>query len=185
MKTLAGIAMTGLTAVLLPAAILPAAGPAQSARVVFAESPDPSQLPEGLSIESWDGHFAMLQGVDAAAARRLYAWGAILVYPVRPSGCVFPPAHKKNRTARGHRPVYVKARVGRGRHPALYGRSERRSAHRIFHGFIFPDCVDDGGNSRGNKHDRNQASHQSKRRIHHRHLPQVRVGAGFHDAVIS
>ena len=88
LKTLAGIAATGLTAVLLPAAILPAAGPARSARVVFAESPDPAGLPAGLSIESWDGHFAVLQGVDAAAARRLYAWGAVIVYPVRPSGCI-------------------------------------------------------------------------------------------------
>ncbi|MDB5554080.1 MAG: hypothetical protein JWL86_4064 [Rhizobium sp.] len=77
-----------MAAVLLPAAILPAVGPAQSARVIFAKAPDPSDLPDGLSIESWDGHFAVLQGVDAVAARRLYAWGAVIVYPVRPSGCI-------------------------------------------------------------------------------------------------
>ena len=87
-KTLAGIVAIGLAAVLLPAVILPAAGPAQSARVVFAEAHDPADLPEGLSIESWNGHFAVLHGVDAAAARRLYAWGAVIVYPVRPSGCI-------------------------------------------------------------------------------------------------
>jgi hypothetical protein len=87
-KTLAGIAAIGLAAVLLPAVILPAAGPAQSARVVFARTLDPADLPVGLSIESWDGHFAVLQGVDAKAARRLYAWGAVIVYPVRPSGCI-------------------------------------------------------------------------------------------------
>lgn len=80
--------MIGLAAVSLPAVILPAAGPAQSARVVFARTPDPADLPEGLSIESWNGHFAVLQGVDATAARRLYAWGAVIVYPVRPSGCI-------------------------------------------------------------------------------------------------
>ncbi|UVC11072.1 hypothetical protein IHQ71_11095 [Rhizobium sp. TH2] len=88
MKTLVGIATIGLAAVLLPAVILPAGGPAQSARVVFAKIPNPPGLPEGLSIESWDGHFAVLQGVDASAARRLYAWGAVIVYPVRPSGCI-------------------------------------------------------------------------------------------------
>ena len=87
-KTLAGTVVIGVAAVLLPAIILPAAGPAQAARVVFARSPDPAGLPEGLSIESWDGRFAVLQGVDAAAARRLYAWGAVIVYPVRPSGCI-------------------------------------------------------------------------------------------------
>ena len=87
-KTLAGIVAIGLAAVLLPAVILPAAGPARSARVVFAKTPDPANLPEGLSIESWNGHVAVLQGVDAAAARQLYAWGAVIVYPVRPSGCI-------------------------------------------------------------------------------------------------
>lgn len=88
MRTLAGIALICVGAVLLPVMILPAAGPAQSARVVFLKSPDPASLPEGLSIESWDGHFAVLQGVDAAAARQLYAWGAVMVYPVRASGCI-------------------------------------------------------------------------------------------------
>jgi hypothetical protein len=88
LKTMVGIAVIGLVAVLLPVVILPAAGPAQSARVVFAGTPDPADLPEGLSIESWNGHYAVLQGVDAAAARRLYARGAVIVYPVRPSGCI-------------------------------------------------------------------------------------------------
>jgi len=87
-RTLTGIVVIGMAAILLPAVILPAAGPAQSARVVFARSLDPAGLPEGLSIESWDGHFAVLQGVDATGARRLYAWGAVIVYPVRPSGCI-------------------------------------------------------------------------------------------------
>jgi len=87
-ETLAGVVLIGLAAISLPAIILPAVGPAQSARVVFATSRDPAGLPEGLSIESWDGRLAVLQGVDSTAARRLYAWGAVIVYPVRPSRCI-------------------------------------------------------------------------------------------------
>jgi hypothetical protein len=87
-KVLTGIVVIGLAAISLPAIILPAAGPAQSARVVFATSRDPAGLPEGLSIESWDGRLAVLRGVDSAAARALYAQGALIVYPVRPQGCI-------------------------------------------------------------------------------------------------
>jgi hypothetical protein len=88
LKTMVGIGVIGVAGVLVGFVIWRAAGPAQSARVVFAGSPDPADLPEGLSIESWNGHYAVLQSVDAAAARRLYAWGAVIVYPVRPSGCI-------------------------------------------------------------------------------------------------
>lgn len=87
-RLLATGALIAGAAVLLPAFILPTAGPAQAARVVFARAPDPTALPSGISIESWDGRYAVLGGVDAAAARELYASGALVVYPVRPSGCI-------------------------------------------------------------------------------------------------
>ena len=77
-----------LIAMLLPMLILPLAGPAQAARIVFATAIDPARLPEGITIENWDGRYMVLNGVDAAAARKLYALGAAFVYPVRPSGCI-------------------------------------------------------------------------------------------------
>jgi hypothetical protein len=88
LKGVAVVLVIAMLAMLLPVVILPMAGPAQAARVVFAEAPDPSRLPAGISIDSWDGHYAVLDGVDASNARKLYAWGALIVYPVRPSGCL-------------------------------------------------------------------------------------------------
>ena len=88
-KFLATGMVVAVAAILLPAAILPVAGPVQAARVVFAGVPDPTRLPPGVSIERWDGWHAVLGGVGANAARMLYASGALAVYPVQqPSGCV-------------------------------------------------------------------------------------------------
>ena len=75
-------------AIALPALILPLAGPAQAARVIFLSAPDPSTLPAGVAIDRWDGRQAVLSGVDADAARDLYAKGAVIVYPVRTTGCL-------------------------------------------------------------------------------------------------
>jgi hypothetical protein len=88
LKGVAVVLAIAILAMLLPALILPVAGPAQAARVVFAAAPDLSRLPSGISIESWDGRYAVLDGVDASNARKLYAWGALIVYPVRSSGCL-------------------------------------------------------------------------------------------------
>ena len=81
-------ACAALAAVMLPAIVLPFAGPAQAARVVFFDMPDVSALPDGVTIDRWNGHQAVLSGVDAEAARQLYAQGAVLVYPVRTTGCL-------------------------------------------------------------------------------------------------
>lgn len=88
LKTIGLVMTIAGGAMLLPAAILPVAGPAQSARVVFAWVADPMALPDGLAVERWDGRVAVLAGVDAAAARKLYSLGALIVYPVRAGGCV-------------------------------------------------------------------------------------------------
>jgi hypothetical protein len=77
-----------VAAIALPAVVLPLAGPAQAARVVFLAPPDPSALPAGVAIDRWNGRQAILFGVDAQAARALYAQGAFIVYPVRAAGCL-------------------------------------------------------------------------------------------------
>lgn len=82
------LACAAIAAVALPAILLPLAGPAQAARVFFLERPDPAALPEGVDIDRWNGNQAVLVGVDARAARELYAGGALLVYPVRSTGCL-------------------------------------------------------------------------------------------------
>lgn len=77
-----------VAAMLLPAVILASAGQPQSAIVIFAGQVGPGSLPHAMSILSWNGHVARLDGVDAASARALYAEGAILVMPFRKSGCM-------------------------------------------------------------------------------------------------
>jgi hypothetical protein len=80
--------MAAIAAIALPALVLPLAGPAQAARVIFLEVPDLSTLPDGVTIDRWNGRQAILAGVDAGAARALYASGALIVYPVRRAGCL-------------------------------------------------------------------------------------------------
>jgi hypothetical protein len=82
------IAAVALAAVTLPAIVLPLAGPAKAARVIFFDAPDPSRLPEGVSIDRWRSHEAILSGVDARAARALYGLGAVVVYPIGSTGCL-------------------------------------------------------------------------------------------------
>lgn len=82
------ISVAAVAAIALPALVLPLAGPAQAARVVFLGKPDLSILPDGVTIDRWNGRQAVLAGVDAEAARALYASGAVIVYPVRSTGCL-------------------------------------------------------------------------------------------------
>ena len=82
------IALVALLAVAMPAFVLPLAGPARAAHIIFLNPPDPSNLPEGVAIASWSGRQAILSGVDARAARALYRLGAIVVYPLRSAGCI-------------------------------------------------------------------------------------------------
>lgn len=88
LRALSLIAVAAIAAISLPALVLPLAGPARAARVVFLTPPDPSALPEGVAIDRWNGRQAILFGVDARAARALYAKGAVIVYPVRAAGCI-------------------------------------------------------------------------------------------------
>ena len=81
------IGSLALVAIALPMAVLPLAGPAWAARVVFLSQPDPSLLPAGVSIDRLSGRQAILSGVDAKAARALYGLGAVVVYPIRSAGC--------------------------------------------------------------------------------------------------
>lgn len=80
--------MAAAVGVALPALVLPLAGPPRAARVVFLEKPDLSSLPDGVTIDRWNGRQAVLVGVDAAVARALYGNGAVIVYPVRSAGCL-------------------------------------------------------------------------------------------------
>lgn len=82
------IAAVALSAVALPALVLPLAGPTGAAHIVFLRSPDPAELPDGVTIARWDGRQAVLSGVDAEAARSLYRLGALMVYPLRSAGCL-------------------------------------------------------------------------------------------------
>ena len=75
-------------AMCVPAIILVVAGGSQTAAVVFARKPDPAALPGTVSILSWSGRIARLDGVDAESARALHAAGAVLVMPMRKSGCI-------------------------------------------------------------------------------------------------
>ena len=80
--------IAAVAAIALPALVLPLAGPAQAARVVFLDNPDYSALPDGVTIDRWNGRQAILVGVDARAARELYANGALIVYPVQSRSCL-------------------------------------------------------------------------------------------------
>lgn len=80
--------IAAVAAIALPALVLPLGGPARAARVVFLQEPDLSALPDGVTIDQWSGRQAILAGVDARAARELYASGALIVYPVRNAGCL-------------------------------------------------------------------------------------------------
>jgi hypothetical protein len=83
--TAAPIAAAAMT---IPAMILPVAGRAQSVFVLFARSPDPSELPVRVTILGWQGHWARLDNVGAKSARTLYAQGALFIMPIRKSGCL-------------------------------------------------------------------------------------------------
>ncbi|MCB1447539.1 MAG: hypothetical protein KDJ87_17565 [Rhizobiaceae bacterium] len=82
------IGFAAMAAIAAPAVVLPMAGPSGAARVIFLRAPDPSALPAGISIDRWNGRRATLTGVDAAVARRLYGLGALIVYPLRRTGCL-------------------------------------------------------------------------------------------------
>ena len=104
-RTLLLTVVMALAAIALPALILPLAGPARAARVVFLEEPDLSVLPAGVTIDRWSGRQALLAGVDGRAARELYANGALIVYPVRDAGCLALPQAWQKPDGGGSRPA--------------------------------------------------------------------------------
>jgi hypothetical protein len=81
------IAIAG-AAVLLPAMILPVAGAPQAVVVMFMKRPDVTALPSDVAIVDWQAGLARLDNVDARAARALYGLGALLILPMRASGCM-------------------------------------------------------------------------------------------------
>lgn len=100
------IAFAAAIAAALPLVVLPLGGPAAPARVVFLTAPDPANLPEGVSIDRWSGRQAVLAGVDARAARALYAMGALIVIPVRTPGCLaLTKAGNEEAGRQGNRPA--------------------------------------------------------------------------------
>lgn len=87
-RALSLAAFAAFAAITLPVLVLPLAGPPRAARVVFLTEPDPSALPDGVTIDSWNGRQMLLAGVGAGAARELYASGALIVYPIGSTGCL-------------------------------------------------------------------------------------------------
>lgn len=53
-----------------------------------AGSIEPDALPEGVSILRWDRGFAVVTSERSDYVRALYGRGALLVLPLRKSGCL-------------------------------------------------------------------------------------------------
>jgi hypothetical protein len=77
----------GMAAIAVQPLTLVSIAPPQTVRVLIGGL-QPTDLPEGVEMLDWDGGQARLEGVDARAARQLYARGALLVLPERAGGCI-------------------------------------------------------------------------------------------------
>lgn len=73
---------------LLFAAIFAATGDAPAAMVFAPSGIAPASLPEGVRILRWGKNFFTVTGDRPGYVRALYASGALLVLPVRKSGCL-------------------------------------------------------------------------------------------------
>ncbi|WP_137153601.1 hypothetical protein [Rhizobium sp. FKL33] len=83
----AGIMGIALAAVAIQPLTLAAFASPQTVRVLTGGL-TPDDLPEGVEMLDWSDGQARLEGVDAIAARQLYANGALLVLPERAGGCI-------------------------------------------------------------------------------------------------
>ncbi|MDO9418553.1 hypothetical protein [Pararhizobium sp.] len=75
-------------AYVLMAGVFLLSGRAPAALVVFAERMDANELPPGISIMRWDGMTAILAGNEPIDVLALYKAGAVLILPMRKSGCL-------------------------------------------------------------------------------------------------
>ncbi len=84
-----GIAIAIVAAVFgLFAVVFAATGKAPAAVVFPAASIEPGALPEGVSILRWGRGFAVVTSERRDYVRALYGRGALLVLPLRKSGCL-------------------------------------------------------------------------------------------------
>ncbi|WP_454849433.1 hypothetical protein [Rhizobium binxianense] len=84
-----GTALSIFAAVmLLFAAVFAATGDAPTAMVFAPSGIAPAALPEGVRILRWGRNFVIVTGDRPGYLRALYASGALLVLPVRKSGCL-------------------------------------------------------------------------------------------------
>jgi hypothetical protein len=70
------------------AVVFAATGEAPAAMVFPAGSIEPGSLPEGASILRWGRSFAVVTSERSDYVRALYGKGALLVLPLRKSGCL-------------------------------------------------------------------------------------------------
>ena len=70
------------------AVVFAATGEAPAAMVFPAGSIEPGSLPEGASILRWGRSFAVVTSERSDYVRALYGKGALLVLPLRQSGCL-------------------------------------------------------------------------------------------------
>lgn len=84
-----GIAIGVVAAVFaLFAGIFAATGKAPAAMVFSPHTIDPGSLPEGVSILRWGKGFVVVTSERSDYVSALYRKGALLVLPVRKSGCL-------------------------------------------------------------------------------------------------
>ena len=86
-KTGTSIAVVAAVFVLF-AVVFAATGEAPAAMVFPAGSIEPGSLPEGVSILRWGRSFAVVTSERSDYVRALYGKGALLVLPLRKSGCL-------------------------------------------------------------------------------------------------
>ncbi|QWW69480.1 hypothetical protein KQ933_07185 [Rhizobium sp. WYJ-E13] len=85
----AGAAIAVIAAVFaLAAVVFAATGEAPAAMVFPAGSIEPAALPEGVSILRWGRGFTVVTSERSDYVRALYGRGALLVLPLRKSGCL-------------------------------------------------------------------------------------------------
>jgi hypothetical protein len=84
-----GVAIAVVAAVFaLFALVFAATGEAPAAMVFSARGIKPGALPEGVSILQWGRGYVVVTGERSDYVRALYGRGAILVLPLRKSGCL-------------------------------------------------------------------------------------------------
>jgi hypothetical protein len=83
-----GAALVPAGAFLLFALVFAATGEAPAALVLPPPAGGPGSLPEDVRVLSWSRGFAVVRSESRDYVRRLYGHGALLVLPVRGSGCL-------------------------------------------------------------------------------------------------